>query len=604
MYSKLLNVRILVALLKKHGVRHIVLSAGTRQVPLARCVEADPFFTTHSVVDERSAAYFAIGLMKGLGEPVGIACTSSTATCNYLPAVAEARYLGLPLVVMTGDRDARLLDQLEDQMIPQPGMYTSFCKRVVDLPPLPDKAPADDVWYCSRLVNEALLAARRGVPGPVQINFRVVAPIGDIADAGAESLPYVPAIRLVEPDDEAAWREAAGRLRAARRVLVLAGQTHGPDPELAVAVDAFAARFDCLVAVENVSNLPAASARHTFLAVQALPPKPFRSRLPEIVVSFGGNFSSAWKPQLRVNAGAFEHWLVDPEGAVRDGFKSLRSVFACRPAAFFRRMAELAGPDARSEGSYDALWRETAERAPLPALPWSNALAITRTVRALPEGSLLHTGILHSTRLMECQPVPAGVRVHSNIGTHGIDGTLSTFLGEAAARRDVPAYLVLGDLSFFYDMGAVRIRDVGPNVHILLVNNGGGAEFHFTMGVERIPNIADSISAGHHATARAWVESQGFGYLSASDEASFGVALPEFLRTDHGRPVLLEVFTDKQSDGVAVRNLFAEVRRAFDSEAPAADKAVAAIAGRAPKTMEAASRVKSALFGLFGKKER
>ena len=604
MYSKLLNVRILVALLRKHGVRHVVLSAGTRQVPIARSVEADPFFTTYSVVDERSAAYFAIGLMKGFREPVAIACTSSTATCNYLPAVAEARYLGLPLVVLTGDRDARLLGQMEDQMIPQPGMYTSFCKFVADLPPLGEKASPDDAWACGRLVNEALLAAVRGTPGPVQINVRVAAPIADIADASVESLPDVSAIRLVEPSDDAAWREFADRLLAARRVAVLVGQTHGPDPGLAEAVDAFAKRFGCLVAAENVSNLPAASALHTFLAAQALPPKPFRDRLPEIVVSFGGNFTSAWKPKLRVNAGAFEHWLVDPEGAVRDGFKSLRAVFACRPADFFRRMAALAGPgEPDAASAYPALWRDTVARVPFPRdLPWSNAFVIAEAVRSLPPGSLLHTGILHSTRVMECQPVPDGVRVHANIGTHGIDGTLSTFLGEAAARPDVPAFLILGDLSFFYDMGAIRIRHVGPNVHILLVNNGGGAEFHFTMGEERIPNIADSISAGHHATARAWVESQGFGYFEARDAASFAAVLPDFLRPGHGRPVLLEAFTEKQADGVAVRRLFAEVRHAFDGEMPPADKAVAALSGKAPKTMEAAAKVKNALFGIFGKK--
>ena len=601
MYSKLLNVRILVALLKKHGVRRIVLSAGTRQVPIARSVEADPFFTTYSVVDERSAAYFAIGLMKGTGEPVGIACTSSTATCNYLPAVAEARYLGLPLVVMTGDRDARLLGQMEDQMIPQPGMYTSFCKHVADLPPLPEKASADDVWHCSRLVNEALLAAVRGTPGPVQINVRVAAPITDIADAGVDALPDIPAIRLVAPDNEAAWREASARPLAARRILVLVGQTHGPDPALAEAVDAFAARYNCLVAVENVSNLPAKAARHTFLAAQALPPKPFRDRLPDLVVFFGGNLTSAWKPKLRVNAGAFEHWLVDPEGAVRDGFKSLRTIFVCRPEAFFRRMADLAADTASNDGAFDALWRETMDRVPLPVLPWSNAYAITRSVRSLPENALLHTGILHSTRLMECQPAPAGVRVHSNIGTHGIDGTLSTFLGEAAARPDVPAYLILGDLSFFYDMGAIRIRHIGPNVHILLVNNGGGAEFHFTMGEERIPNIADSISAGHHTTAKAWVESQGFGYFTASDQASFDAVLPDFLRTDHGRPVIFEAFTEKQADGVVVRNLFAEVRHAFDNEMPASGKVVSTLAGKAPKTMEAAAKVKNAIFGVFRK---
>lgn len=604
MYTKLLNVRILVALLKKHGVRHVVLSAGTRQVPIARSVEGDPFFTTYSVVDERSAAYFAIGLMKGTGEPVAIACTSSTATCNYLPAVAEARYLGLPLIVLTGDRDPRYLNQLEDQMIPQPGMYTSFCKCVVDLSHLGlgETAAPDNVWQCARQVNEALLAARAGTPGPVQINVRVVASLNDIAAAPFEKLPDVPAIRRIEADADAAWREAADRLCAAKRIVILAGQLHRADAALTAAVDAFAARYNCAVVAENVSNLPAKSALDTFLVSYALPPKSFRDRLPEIVVSFGGNFSSAWKPKLRVNAGDFEHWLVDAEGTVCDGFKSLRNIFVCRPREFFERMTGLAGDDAANDGVYASLWRKTAARVSIPALPWSNALAVTSLVPKLPKNSLLHTGILHSTRLMECQRVPEGVQVHSNIGTHGIDGTLSTFLGEAAARPDVPAFLILGDLSFFYDMGAVRIRHIGPNVRIMMLNNGGGAEFHFTMGEERIPNIADSISAGHNTVARPWVESQGFDYLSARDEASFSAALADFLAEERTRPAFFEVFTEKQSDGLAVRKLFDDVRRAFDDETPPSDKVMASLAGRAPKAVAAAARVKNAVFGFFGNK--
>ena len=123
MYTSIQNVAIIIALLKKHGIRHLVLSAGTRHVPLAHSVENDEYFNCYSVVDERSAAYYALGLSKEFREPVAVACTSSTATCNYVPAVAEAYYQHIPLLVLTGDRDPYLLDQLEDQMIDQVDMY-------------------------------------------------------------------------------------------------------------------------------------------------------------------------------------------------------------------------------------------------------------------------------------------------------------------------------------------------------------------------------------------------------------------------------------------------------------------------------------------------
>lgn len=595
MYTKLPNVAILVALLKKHGVRHVVLSAGTRQVPFARSVENDPFFTTYSVVDERGAAYFALGIAKETGLPVAISCTSSTATCNYLPAVAEAAYLHLPLLVLTGDRDARLLDQMEDQMIPQVGMYTRFCKKAVDLPPIAPSMPRDDVWHCARLVNEAILASLHPSPGPVQINYRIVAPINDIADASAPELPDVRPIALHSlADDPGTWTAKARELLAARRILVVAGLRHAHSPALVSALKDFLARYNALLMVENVSNLRFDGSHNLSLAAQALDPAAFRDHLPDVVVTFGGNFTSTVKPKLRVNAGAFAHWAIEPDGSVHDGFKSLTDVFACTPEIFFRRFADAAPSSARNDRAYESLWLSTAKAVQLPPIPYSNAYAITETVRRLPPDALLHTGILHSTRIMEWIRVPDDALVHCNLGTDGIDGTLSTFLGQAAVSPR-PAYLILGDLSFFYDMNAVRIRHVGPNVRILLVNNGGGAEFHFSMGKARIPTIEQSISAGHHATAEAWVRSLGFRYLSARDQASFDSQIDAFMDPSTPGPALFEVFTEKESDGALVRRIYSDIRKGISpAVAPAA--LVDALAAKAPKTMETAAKIKDAIF--------
>ena len=168
MYTSLKNYQIIISLLKQNNIRHLVLSAGTRNIPFVQSVENDPYFKCYSVVDERSAAYMALGMSLRLNEPVVISCTSSTATCNYFPAMAEAYHQGGQLIVLTSDRNPALLDQREDQMINQVNMYGTFVKKAVNLPIINTE---EDFWHCQRLVNEAILATYHHGKGPVQINI-------------------------------------------------------------------------------------------------------------------------------------------------------------------------------------------------------------------------------------------------------------------------------------------------------------------------------------------------------------------------------------------------------------------------------------------------
>ena len=170
MYTNLRNVQILIALLKENRIRHIVLSAGTRHTPLVASVEQDPWFETYSVVDERSASFFAIGLIELLQEPVAIACTSGTAAANYVSAANEAFYQHLPLVILTADRNPYYRFQQEEQMIPQTNLYDDVIRKSVTLPHVRDDK---DAWYCARVCNEALLELSHREPGPVHINFVV-----------------------------------------------------------------------------------------------------------------------------------------------------------------------------------------------------------------------------------------------------------------------------------------------------------------------------------------------------------------------------------------------------------------------------------------------
>lgn len=562
MYTELKSYQIIIQLLKEYGISKLVLSAGSRNVPFVHSVEEDDFFDCYSVVDERSAGYFALGLAQESGEPVVISCTSSTATCNYWPPVAEAYYQNVPLVVLTSDRDPQMVRNREDQMIDQVGMYDRHVKMSVNLPIVKDD---DDYLYCVRLVNEALLELDHRGRGPVHINvpmkyYSTTFPL--------KSLPEVKKIdRMCLGDDEAVWAGKAHELAAARRILVVCGQEPGCSPELDRALEAFSEAYGCVVAAEHMSNVHVS---HSFnpsvcMDTRYVSDKVFEELMPDVVVSFGGNVMAGVKAMLCRNAGHFQHWLVQEDGVICDMFRSIKNVFECKPEHFFNFMAKAAGAPA-VDTSYREMVLSYAASVEYPEVPWSNIYAIKGLVDRLKPGSILHTSINSAIRVTNFYDLPEGVDYYANIGTHGIDGCLSSFLGQAAASPERPAYLVIGDLAFFYDMNALRIRHLGPNVKILLVNNHGGEEFYYN-GMWQNDASDLHTTARHGNVAEGWVRSVGIEYFSAHDEEEYDRAIEEFCSVE-GHPALIEVFTEMRDDCKEVYDLYDASRpRDFVSEA-------------------------------------
>lgn len=575
MYTKIKNVQIIVSLLKQHGIRHLVLSAGTRHVPLAHSVENDDFFHCYSVVDERSAGYFALGLAKELGEPVAIACTSSTATCNYTPPIAEAYYQKIPLLVLTGDRDPYRLDQLEDQMIDQVNMYRNFCKKCVNLPLVHNDY---DVWYCQRLVNDALLELKHRGGGPVQINFPINQSIEDIADASIPELPQYNMIRRYCRGRESFdWAQAVEQAKNKKRILVVCGSNVPFSAQDEQAMSDFAARYNCVFATEPMSNVHCEGALNTYLLAEASTVSVFRQVAPDLIIFFGGNFISRLKVLLR-NLPGCETWVINEDGQIMDLYQNQTAVFECDCGSFFRYFADHAGSSRNDQALYkelkglsdrvkapnmdellrrvnkfmvdDAKFKQLpapTEQELLPENYLSSMLAISSLAGKLPKNSLVHLSILNSTRMFPLFPSDESATVYSNIGTDGIDGSMSTFLGQAYAT-DRPCYLVIGDLSFFYDMNSLGMRNIKPNVHILLINNGGGAEFYFSMGPKLLPNIDMHISASHGKRAKEWVQANNFRYLEAHTKEEFLAQIDEFMDPNATAPVVFELFTDKEKD--------------------------------------------------------
>lgn len=559
MYSSLGNVQILVSLLKKYGIKDIVISAGTRHTPLVCSVENDAFFQTYSVVDERSASFFALGLIEKLRRPVAVVCTSGTAAANYVSAANEAFYQQLPLLLLTADRNHYYTFQQEEQMIPQEGLYAQVAKKVVTLGHVRDEK---DAWYTSRICNEALLALTQGESGPVHINFIVENdyPLRQgIVKFEEETLPDVKKIeRLRLEDDDATWAKWAQKLKQSK-VLIVYGQ-HGvlTDREQA-AIDAFSEKYNCVFSKDLISNLHQKYAIPTFALCRLLTKEEFGSLCPDIVITMNGNTISEIKGKLSAYKDTFEHWHVGEKGEVSDPFKCLPNVVACSPLKFFETFAALGGEETAHTyyETFSEAYRKIGNQGSLndEEIPYSSMYMAQQCMKKIPAGSLLHLANSNTIRLSNYFDVDETVEVYCNRGAHGIDGSMSAFIGQASCH-DGPAYLLIGDLSFFYDMNALWNPHVGKNVRIIVCNNDGGAIFYSYPGENNVPTIGDHIAAvNHHASVEAWAKDRGFTYLSCHNKEEAEAAFGTLFGDEVDGPILLEAFTDKKEDAERIRSI-------------------------------------------------
>lgn len=552
MYTEVKSYQILISLLKRYGIKHCVLSAGSRNVPFVHSVEEDSYFKCYSVVDERSAGYFALGLAQQLNEPVVISCTSSTATCNYWPPVAEAFYQRVPIVVLTSDRDPEMLGQWEDQMIDQVGMYDRHVKKSVNLPIINNK---NDEIYCQRLINEALLELNHNEStGPVHINI----PTNTYNRTfNVQKLPEVTKIdRLGLISEEKIWKEKVNILKKAKRILVTCGQKNYVSDKLKEEIKKFFEYYNSAIVIDYMSNLDFENGINTIVCMDSRYTSRDKTKelLPDIVISFGGQVFSGIKEQLRGFCGNFEHWLISEDGHVVDLYKSITTIFECTPEYFFNYCNKNITEQQKNDLKYYKLLKKYEDSVVIPDFQYSHVYAIKNVVEKIPANSVLHLSINDSIRITNFFKLNKNIRTYANIGTHGIDGCLSSFLGQAVETSQ-ESFLIIGDLAFFYDMNALRIKHIGRNVHILLINNHGGSEFYFNSIWQ---NTASDLhtTARHNNTAEGWVKSNNFIYLSANDKKSFVENLPRFMSSENDRPIFFEVFTEMKTDADIIHSFF------------------------------------------------
>lgn len=533
MFSTKINIGQLTSLMIQHGIKEVVISPGSRNMPLAETFASCPDFHCHAVTDERSAGFYALGVAQQREEPVAVCVTSGSALLNLASAVSEAYYQQIPLLVISADRPQAWIGQMDGQTLPQTGVFGTLIKHTVHLC---EPANETDKWYNNRMINEAMIALTLHHPGPVHINVPITEPF---FDCSAPQLPDERMIQLVEGSSPLLFKGWA----EAQSPLILVGQL---SPKVAEKISPLLEKLGAPVLCESLSNL-SGEKFNTLFDLTLLSDEKRQALTPDLVIYLGGHLvSKRLKKWLRAVQPKMV-WRISPEGAIADTFQALTYVVKADPYEFLNSLQSHICP---RHHIYNDIWH-SHEVEIAAHIRFSEELSSLRVAHDLfsqmGEGSSLVLANSSSVRYAQLAKLPKGTSVYCNRGVNGIDGSLSSAVGIAAADPSRPVFLLIGDLSFFYDMNGLWNTILPQNLHILLINNGCGEIFRTLPGLPDTETTRHFVMAAHGTSAQGWVESLPCDYLMAKDFESYRKQLADF--THHqGKAVLFELFTNPEKD--------------------------------------------------------
>ena len=544
MYCDKANVNTLTALLMAHGVRDAIVCPGSRNAPIVHNLNLCPDIHCYPVTDERSAGFYALGLAEATARPVVVCVTSGSALLNVLPAVAEAYYRHVPVVVISADRPKEWIDQLDGQTLPQEGALGRFVRKVVSLPEWDtdgSERATTQHWYCNRIINETLSAAMSDGGGPVHINVPLTPPLYHF------TVPKLPNERVIKRKSTAvadltALNEAIER---ASRPIIVIGQTH----EGEISEDAIfrLAQQHIVVLQEalsgNILEWPIDRMMETI--------KDDDSYLPDFILYMGDTIvSQGFKAFLR-RAHHAACWRVDAAGEMQDTFMNLSGSIKAAP----REVLE--GIHAEADMDWHEKWQALSRKTTAKVTNFYPEYSSIEAVRAFEEIIVDKDCAVHYANSMSVRLgcLYAHHFIHCNRGVNGIEGSLSTAAGYSLSTKK-PVYCVIGDLSFFYDQNALWNTNLRGNLRILLLNNGGGGIFQKFDALQKSVADSNNVMALHLTSAQGICMENHVEYHCATNEMELHQGIIALTAAYSHNPILLEVITDTEQDWVNYRKYF------------------------------------------------
>ncbi|MEE0422743.1 MAG: 2-succinyl-5-enolpyruvyl-6-hydroxy-3-cyclohexene-1-carboxylic-acid synthase [Prevotella sp.] len=579
MFSNIDNVNILTGVLASHGVRRVVVCPGSRNAPIVHNFNEAKGITCYPVTDERSAGFVAMGIAMGSSslepDPVVVCVTSGSALLNLYPAVCEAYYQKLPLIVISADRPEAWIGQQDGQTLPQANVFGTMVNKSVNLPIVTSEEQA---WYCERLINEAIYDCMYRKVGPVHINIQIPEPLYQFTEA---ELPKVNSVTYVQSNEFKSNAALMLDFMRAKKPMVVMGQDY---PHARSRAIGFLSSRAVMLVEPTTLNLP--DKYHLDSDFEGNPKVvnfdevlyrmgDDEDYMPDFILYVGGNLvSKRLKLFLRLAAkkGATV-WRASADGDYIDTFMHVDKIFQCDVDQMALEMMSYESFSEDHVNAYRERWdkvllaaKHHASDYEPPFCSMAAVKAFQTAYEALPKDDILESRLVYGNSMaIRLACIYSHYYVHCNRGVNGIEGTLSSAVGLSIylseshcsdAKSQQKVFCVLGDLSFFYDQNALWNQNLNGSLRILLLNNGGGAIFAKFKGLKESAAREKLVMAEHCTSAYHICQAQNVDYQNADDMSSLCEGIDWLIHTESDRPMLLEVLTDIETDNQVLEEYY------------------------------------------------
>lgn len=584
MFSNIENVNILTSVLQNYGVRRVVVCPGSRNAPLVHNFNELEDVTCYPVTDERSAGFFALGLAMGDISPVAVCVTSGSALLNLYPAVAEAFYQKFPVIFISADRPEAWIGQQDGQTLPQANVFGTMVNKSVNLPVIPDYFKYNDetkqlhdeqVWYCERMIHEALLDCTHRKIGPVHINIQIAEPLYHFS---MKELPKARRIAYVQSNLFGGdfHKEDMFDFLNAKKPMIVVGQDY---PETSLS------RIKCLdsMAVTLIEPTALSTSGTSMIFTSNFEEVLYKvendeAYMPDFILYVGGTLVSKQLKQFLRRAAAKEGtkvWRASKDGECIDTFMHLDRIFHADTDQLASAMTNFDQKYKEEVEEYKDRWNKALLAGKHHAHNYEPLFSSMATVKYFQ--SEYHANAFEETyasrifygnsMAIRLAGIYARQYVHCNRGVNGIEGTLSTAAGLSVyiseqhapdAKKQQKVFCILGDLSFFYDQNALWNQNLNGSFRIIVLNNGGGAIFGKFKGLKESAAREKLVMAEHCTSAAHICQAHDIIYIGADNMKTMELGIDQLIHTESDRPILLEVFTDIDTDNQAFEEYFKE----------------------------------------------
>jgi len=552
--SNKLNVQLIAETFLAFGINHIVLSPGSRNGALTMQFANDKRFKTYSVIDERSAGFVALGMAQQIQQPVVVCCTSGSATANYYPAVTEAFFQNIPLIVLSADRPEHLVDNFDGQTIRQKDIFEKHSVHNVQLS---ESEETDDLTRNMLLTKYALIDCLHK-SAPIHINMPFSEPLYEFVTTPAIEIDNITIDEKVYPEIDVI--DLMKRWNTSSRKMILVGMHH-PNTQSNEYLKQLAQDESVVVLHEVTSNIH--DERFFNKIDQVIFPyseDELEALKPDILLTIGQNIVSKKIKKFLREHQPTQHWHLD-EYWQPDTFQALTDKIQTKPELFLEQFVPFVNS---KEADYYTKWNtirkanEIKHKKYVNMMPFCDLKVVDSIVKNYPENWQVQYGnstVIRYGLLFDHQP---NNPIFCNRGTSGIDGSTSTAIGACLASGQ-NTVMITGDISFFYDSNALWNVNIPNNFRIILINNGGGNIFKFISGPSETDVVEEFFETKHQLTAEHLAKMYDFDYINVNNLTDLANQYKDFY-AESNRPKILEIDTRNSANDAILRGYFSNLK--------------------------------------------